>query len=354
MALAELFKMLDDAGVPPPEDPPAKKQPSESERLAPEFPFDDLWKPVEAIDMPIPNMGIAPGPVHLVTGSWYTGKTVFLLLMGLAVASGGPVLNLGNAKHGRWIHFDHEMGQRGLRRYLQRVAKGLKLRPEQLRDMLSIRILPQLNLVMVGSEEHYVRLLTGYQLATFDPLRVLTPGKDENSSDYRQWLDMLGRVSLRTGCSIVVLHHDGKPSESKQRKHTGRGSSAIDDAVQSKFVLTAASKGAPVKVSHEKSREREGGPLEDFYFRFVNGKDSVSLQSMDKAEFDSWTDERFSDVIKAVLMRFGGAFVGDRKALLKECKGDRNRMNAELTRMVKDGEILSDGEGAERRWGLPV
>lgn len=244
--------------------------------LAPELPFDEIWTEEPESKLVVPKMGIAPGPVHLVAGTWYTGKTLFLLNMGLCVASGKSMFGLWGTKRGKWVHFDHEMGRRHIKRYIQRLARGLHLDPEVLRETLSMRVLPQLNLLSTDAVDHYSRLLEKCSLATIDPLRSAAPGEDENNSDFREHLDRLAVVSDRTGCSIMMLHHGGKATEGVTRRNTGRGSSAIDDSVQSKFVLSAQGKKEPIHVSHEKTRELDG-PMEDFYMRIDNDEEARSV-----------------------------------------------------------------------------
>lgn len=244
--------------------------------LAPELPFADIWTPEPPLSLVVPALGICPGPVHLITGSWYTGKTLFLMAIGLAVASGRDLFGLYGVRRGLWVHLDYEMGRRSAKRYLGRLAGGLGLLPADLEGRVSLRVLPRLNLCTADAEDLYCEMLQGVSVCTLDPLRAAAPGQDENSSEFRQWLDMLARVSNRTDCAIFVLHHGGKPVEGAARRNTGRGSSAIDDAVQSKFVLTAAEKGAPIQVSHEKTRELPA-LLEDFWLELVNEPEAVRL-----------------------------------------------------------------------------
>lgn len=237
--------------------------------LAPELPFDEIWTPEPDAKLVIPALGIAPGPPHLITGSWYTGKTLVLATMGLSVASGKSLFGVWQTRRGRWIHFDHEMGRRHLKRYIQRLARGMGLEPDDLRDMMSLRVLPRLNLCTANAIDYYCEILKDYAFATFDPLRAAAPGRDENKSEFREYLDILGHVSDRTNCAVAVLHHGGKPTDGAERRNTGRGSSAIDDAVQTKFVLTTKEKGAPMLVTHEKTRELTQ-LLQDFYLSVDN------------------------------------------------------------------------------------
>jgi RecA-family ATPase len=338
----------------------------EVDSLAPELPFEEIWTPEPEANLVVPGMGIAPGPVHLVAGSWYTGKTLFLLSMGLAVASGRDVFGIHRVKRGRWTHFDHEMGRRHMKRYLQRLRTGLGVDPDELRGRMSLRVLPRLNLCTEGALDHYTSILEGCDFATFDPLRAAAPGQDENNSEFRQWLDMLAIVSDRTGCSIAVLHHGGKPTEGAQRRNTGRGTSAIDDAVQTKFVLTAEEKGAPILVSHEKTRELPD-TLQDFYLEIDSGPDHVRLVHRDAEEMgDTLEDrkasreadklaraaERAKTRVREMFAKHAGVIRGNRQDVLAIIGGHRPAVSGAVSDMVSSGEISSDGRGEDRVWTI--
>lgn len=337
---------------------PPKVEPSRAEQLAPETPFDKLWAPIPEVSLVIPAMGICPGPAHLVAGSWYTGKTLFLLAMGLAVASGSDVFGLWRAQRGKWIHFDHEMGERAFFKYIQRVRAGLGIEAEAVRGNVSARLLPKLNLCTPDAVDMYCELLSGRALCTIDPLRAAAPGQDENSSEYRQWIDLLNVVSNKTGCAIALLHHGGKPAEGAKRRNTGRGTSAIDDAVQSKFVLTAEEKGAPILVSHEKSRELTS-PLEDFWLEIVNDGPAVRLVHRNKDEMDDGeAAKRLRDIEKAkvaivaYLASVGGSAIDTRAGLLGSVKGQQGPKSKALTTLCFEKRIIKEGRGDECRWTL--
>lgn len=324
--------------------------------LAPELPFDDIWSPEPEAKLVVPGFGIAPGPVHLVTGTWYTGKTLLLATVGLCVAAGKDLFGLYRVQRGKWIHFDHEMGRRHLKRYVQRLRSGLGVEVEQLRDHMSLRVLPQLNLRSEGAVEHYTGLLSGYSVCTIDPLRAAAPGADENKSEFREYLDMLAIVSDRTGCSILVLHHGGKPTaEPAARRNTGRGTSAIDDACQSKFVLSAEEKGAPMLVSHEKTRELTK-TLDDFYLEIVNAPESVRLVHRNPEEIgDSKEQKKLSRIgleIRQTVCRFGNQFQGARDDLVRLIGGDRSYVQRAISEMIASGELISRGRGEKRNWSV--
>ncbi len=268
------------------------------------------------------------------------------MAMGFAVASGRPLFGLHFVKKGKWTHLDYEMGRRGAKRYMQRVGAGLGFDVEETRGNISLRILPRLNLCTDGAFEMYCELLKDSQICTIDPLRAAAPGQDENDSKFRQWIDMLNAVSDRTGCAICVLHHGGKPVEGSARKNTGRGTSAIDDAVQSKFVLTAEEKGAPILVSHEKTRELTE-TLPDFWLQIVSEATAVRLVHRDAGELGT-VDEDLDRLKSAILKAVSKA----RRSLCSineicdRVKGRRRDIQLSAKELLAEGRLVQpEGDG---------
>lgn len=320
--------------------------------LAPEIPFDQLWTPEPETELSIPALGIGPGPVHTVIGSWYTGKTLFLMSLGLSVASGKDALGVWRVRRGKWVHFDYEMGRRHIKRYIQRLARGMGILPDDLQHRVSVRSLPQLNLTTEGAADLYAEILEGASLVTIDPLRSAARGADENKSEFREHLDLIASVSEKARCPVMLLHHAGKPSEGAERRHTGRGTSAIDDAAQSKFVLTAKQKGAPILVTHEKSRELNQ-PLEDFYLRIDNSDpNAVRLVHCEPEQIDDLEPDPL-EAAKAVVIRV----VGQARRKLRSANEiyERSNLNkkvclAAVRELLEDGELI-EFNGFIRRGG---
>lgn len=230
--------------------------------------FEDIFTPEPQAKLIVPHLGIAPGPANGVVGESHVGKSLVALSLGLSVASGKDLWGVYSVQHGRWLHLDHEQGKRHSKRYITRLMRGMGIDKEDIRGRFEIAVYPRLNLTTKNAEDVYTRLFTGFDLVTLDALRGLIPGVDENSSLVRDNIDILGRASEKTGCAVILIHHAGKPSLGKQRKHSARGSSGIRDSFQSEFILTG-NKGEPIHVSHEKTREL-GTPVDDFHLRIVN------------------------------------------------------------------------------------
>ena len=204
------------------------------------------------------------GAPHLFAGYGFSGKTVALQSMMLSLAAGRGVWGVHTVQPRRAVHVDLEQGERLTRRRYQRLALGMGLDLPELGDAIAVAIMPPLGLV-AACESRWEELMAGRDFLVVDSFRAAVGGQDENASDVRAGLDLLGRVSERTGCRACVIHHARKPPivpTGASAAFDVRGSGAIFDACDCVYQLGAAS-GEPVQVKHTKARSH-GEPVEDF------------------------------------------------------------------------------------------
>jgi hypothetical protein len=217
------------------------------------------------------DLSIAPGAPTLVAGYGYSGKTVSLQALAMAVATGRKAWGRFAVAQGNVLHLDYEQGRHLTQLRYQRLALAMGIWDEQdLARNLDLLTLPPTYLDAPGELERLVQLCEGRRLCVIDSLKAAFPSADENSSDVRQYLDALTRVSDTTGCVMLVIHHARKPS----KDHEGmaamavRGSGAIFDACAGVF-LWLGRKGQPTTVVHDKARFT-GRTVEDFSLEVVD------------------------------------------------------------------------------------
>ncbi len=100
---------------------------------------------------------------------------------------------------------------------------------------------------------HFERLCDGVALLIIDSFRAALLDLDENDSRVRAPLNMLIRISEKTGVTVLIIDHSRKPQfGGTAGKNEIRGSAAIFEACESVFVLDPK-KGEPTKVLHEKA-----------------------------------------------------------------------------------------------------
>lgn len=180
------------------------------------------------------GLALQPGNPLMLHGNSGTGKSWITTDLCLAVASG---LNFGPfpVRRGkvRWLHL--EGSGRDLRSRTQKLARARNLGPDDLRGWYFPSSHPRFNFQDRALERQLVRECDGFTLAVIDTFAVAAAGMNENDSAIRQPLDMLARVSERTGCAFVVIHHSRKdpqdPRAVSDPEQTMRGSSALNNAI---------------------------------------------------------------------------------------------------------------------------
>lgn len=217
------------------------------------------WKDVAAPLPPVPwlveGLGIAPGAVTIVGGAGGGGKTWAMMAMMVAIGAKRPVWGQFAARHGRCIHVDFEQGPYLTKMRYQKIAVGLGIKLEEL-DPSSFglctmpRAFPTCD---KSTEDILVRACEGAVMAIVDAFRGAFPRAKENDSEAREYLDMLHRVSDRTGCTMIVIAHSRKASDDNDIRSALRGSSALFDAAQTVYMLDG-SPGKPTRVTNTKDR----------------------------------------------------------------------------------------------------
>lgn len=228
------------------------------------------WRAImEALpDLPylVAELGLVAGggAPHLIAGYGYSGKSVAMQSMLLSMATGRAIWGAYRCRDPlRVIHVDFEQGERLTRERYQRLSRAMRLEAEHIEDRLLLVEMPDLALIP-EHRDRWLAILEGRSFLLIDSLRSACPGIDENSSDMRRPMDMLGGLGEATGCRALILHHARKPpSEGPSGgRYSIRGSSAIFDGSDAAFVFSGE-KGEPVKVSQERARSH-GHECEDF------------------------------------------------------------------------------------------
>jgi hypothetical protein len=220
----------------------------------------DLAKPVPPVPYVVRHFGIAPGRPTLFAGYGGTGKTILIQWLALLMAAGltrcwGLPIAVGTV-----LHIDFEMTLDPIRRRYQRLAFACGV--ELAKCALELISMPEIYLSDQDAEQALVRVCAGKILVIVDNLAAATATalSKENESNIRKYLDILTRVSAKTGCTFVVLVHERKAGKDDpgglQRV---RGSSAITDAAGSVVSISVAEGDGVITVSQTKTSVRRRG-----------------------------------------------------------------------------------------------
>ncbi len=254
------------------------------------------------------------GAPHLLAGYGFSGKTLAVQSMAVSLAAARPVWSAYTSRDPRRVlHVDMEQGDRLTRRRYQRLASAMDVDLTKLGDALAVAIMPRIGLTLAHADR-WREIMHRRDLLIVDSLRAASPGGDENSSDIRSGLDMLGMLSEDTGCRALVIHHARKPSDdAPSGRYAIRGSSAIFDGVDSAY-LFSAEQDDPVHVQQVKARSH--GELVEPFALVIS---DVPIGS-----------ERRAGLLVEVR---GGELITERRALRAEAaRSERARRDAETLR----------------------
>jgi hypothetical protein len=200
------------------------------------------------------GMTAGSGAPHMFAGYGFSGKTMAAQELALAFAAGRAPWGGLTATPRRVVHVDLEQGKRLTKRRYVRLAYAMNVQLADLEDRLVVAARPNLRLE-AEHRDRWLSIMRDRDLVIIDSWRAACPDVDENSSNVRATLDMLGSLSEETGCRALVIHHAKKPGEGDVGgKFSIRGSSGFYDGSDAIYVFAAA-KNEPIKVSCEKARE---------------------------------------------------------------------------------------------------
>jgi hypothetical protein len=310
--------------------------------------------------------------VTLLNGYANAGKTIVAMSIALAVASGRSVWGLFEvARQGRVLHMNGEIGTYIARERLQRLARGMNVDPRELTSSLVLANYPRAHLDNPSFEDELVRQCDGFALVIVDSLRAFSGSLDENDKEIGIALLMLARVSDRTGATIMVLHHNRKPTKDDDPFAAAlsiSGSSSIFGGCECAFVMAAREKGGPVYVKHERSPI--GSCLSDFGLSFEDVSDGhdprwglriVHLEPEQLAEREacsvrakeSATLDRSGQTIIETLAKHAGVFRGSREAFRGACGIGKAPFLKALAELEATGNIIRQGSYHAPCWSFP-
>lgn len=312
----------------------------------------------------VEGLHLAPGRISLLNGYADVGKTVIAMTWALGVATGRKIWNVfAPARSGVVLHLNGEIGSYIARERYQRLTRGMGIDFQEMVNAGQLRLsnYPAARLDDDDFEPQLAAVCEGCALVIIDSLRAFSGALDENAKEIGVALLMLARVSQATGATIVVLHHNRKPSKEDVggAKMSISGSSSILGGSECAYVMTKE-KGAPILVQHERSPI--GRPMPDFGLmiediekdgdprwglRIVHMEAEQMAQAAESARTaqELSESERIAEAIHLTLTKFAGVFRGSRKAFKEACcvKVRDQRFYAVLVDLIAHGMVVQGG-----------
>jgi hypothetical protein len=238
-----------------------------------------LAEPLGPVSWLVRDLGLAPGRPCVINGYAGSGKTFAAQEIALSVSSGEPAFGRMQVRQGSVLHIDVDQGRRATASRYQQLARGrgLVLATQPIDLMVFQGYLTSGGEVNREAVQSLGNACVGRALCVIDSLRGIAPDMDENSSEFGSVLQVLAEISnateeaCGTGCCFIVLHHEGKPQQGSTRgnKHSGRGSSAIQDRAGAVWRLIPVEDTKEVEWSQSKISEHDTEFCKPFTSKFV-------------------------------------------------------------------------------------
>ena len=279
------------------------------------------------INLPIPPREMLLSPIlperslSMLYAPRGVGKTLLGLSIGMAIASGSPLLRWHAPRPRRVLYVDGEMPLVSLQERLRAISIGLgrEISNDGFQILAADSVDGGINLSVGEGQRSLDPLLDEIDFLVLDNLSTLCPGRSESASDawtpMQEWL--LGL--RRRGISVLFIHHAGNNGRQ-------RGTSRREDALDTVIALRRPEdylpeQGVRFEVHFEKLRNRADGigsvPFEASLAPSVDGEGHIRWSS----------DDLKPPIIKQAAELFeGGLTVREVAATLQISKSEAGRI----------------------------
>ncbi len=231
------------------------------------------------------------GDKMLITGASKAGKSLLLLELALAVATGSRWLGL-KCTLGNVLYVNFEIRADAFSERYWNLSNVTKLIPERGRLMaLNLR---GSDSIADGSAftdaliERIIQSKVNYNLIIVDPYYKLSSGDENTVQDVSKVLKLLDRFADATGASVALVHHHSKGSQSRKSvldRGSGSGAFGRDfDCILDLTQLDASGAIGEMIAESEPPEYRDLAPQ-------AQGQRRFEFQQMALAQWSAWRVE---------------------------------------------------------------
>ncbi len=234
--------------------------------------------------------GFLAGTVGALVAPGATGKSFWALEAAMAVAcnvSEGDLLQLNPKHHGRVVYLAGEDPHAALKNRLH--AIGQYLSPTAREDIAeNLSLVPtvgsRLDVMADNQLKSIIELCSGSRLVVLDTLSRIHQLDENSNSDMAQLVSQLEHIAVKTGATILFLHHVNKGSAREgqtDQQQAARGASAlIDNARWCGFVAKMTDHEAE-SLSDRVDGSAIGADQRGYFLRFGISKQNYGIQLPD-------------------------------------------------------------------------
>lgn len=193
------------------------------------------------------------------------GKSMISLALAIAVASGKDFLGMPTAKGGVLL-LDYENGPSRLARRFKALANGMSLNA----SIPFTALTPRVKLLDAMEFHKLYKVVEERRpsLLIIDCLYKSWSGDENKAGDVNSMYDLLEKLRSELGCSILLLHHEGKDFF---QRGEGRGSSALPAAPDSNLCIARSPRKGCNRLMLKNSRDGSDVDPVDYVLEDADG-----------------------------------------------------------------------------------
>lgn len=302
------------------------------------------------------NELIPSGVIALLHGEPRTRKSWAALDIAIAAASGGCAFGLERFKAPEPVPTLYSSQEDAARLVRLRCNAMLKGRGICCPPLLSFAVHKGISLEQPAWHELLINDVraAGIRLVIFDPVRRFAENADKGPAEVRAITAYLRRLTIETGTTVLIIHHDVKPptngTDTRRRGHRASGGDwfAASEAPIGAEILPDSERTMLYPESYKLSADPEP-------FCFTIKTDDARYPTMAKIIGESTTvGDAATLVIDEAVLRFLASQPGaSGNAIAKAIRKQRSEVSASLDRLfVLDKVDSEDGPRRSKLWTL--
>ena len=335
--------------------------------------FSEIWENLPDLAPELIHGILRKGHKMLLSGGSKTGKSMLMIQLAIAIASGGHWLNR-YCEQGKVLYVNLEIDKASFARRIAEACEKRSITVDQIQKNLKIwnlrghsttldKLAPKL--IRRCAKENYTAII-------IDPIYKVMMGDENKAGDMAQFCNQFDKIASQLNCAVIYVHHFSKGEQSKKASIDRASGSGVfardpdvistvtkiesdgDPAVRVEFTLrefpeippinawyrypihivddsgslnSAAIQGSARKKSHEDNlmdfvnkmhcayenlcTDEEGNPKE------VTQPEMIEWMEMDRAQFSRWYKEAVKDGLTDIKKREANKKIGGKATFYK-------------------------------------
>ena len=210
--------------------------------------FTDIWNDLPELAPELIQGILRKGHKMLLSGGSKTGKSMLMIQLAIAIASGGHWLNR-YCEQGKVLYVNLEIDKASFARRIAAACEKRAISPEKLKKNLKVWNLRGYSTTLDKLAPKLIRRCAkeNYTAIIIDPIYKVMMGDENKAGDMAQFCNQFDKIASQLNCAVIYVHHFSKGDQNKKAsidRASGSGVFARDPDVIS-TVTMIESKGDP-------------------------------------------------------------------------------------------------------------